>query len=305
MTSRETKLNNSISRNTLYFDESGVPSLNDKKQYFILTGVIADNTEFRELSAYYYKLKLKHFGQEESIHSQKLFWKPKKAERAFIEELTPYLETLDFSYITIIVNKKAVLDSTPTTVPKNPFATSFSEAKSIWKKSGLAVESFQGKTMEEILNVVKKSRFPDINKHYPLKIAYYTILKLYINDYMKSKKITDKDFEICFETSPNRERILRYTEEFYDEKKKNSRTERTSFAKKLKRSVYSISFPNKRAKYLGLEIADIISYGYNLSKYKGLNAKEVESYQKIWSCICKKRIALKKDYKFDCVHTIP
>lgn len=301
----EEKNNKITSRNTIYFDESGVSSLNDNGQFFILTGVIASNIEFRELSAYYHRLKLKHFGEEESIHSQELFWKPKKTEVTFIQELTPYLETLDFSYITVIVDKKAILAKAPTTTPRNPFKTTFSEAKSIWKKSGFSEEKFKEKTIEEILATVKQNKFPDINNHYPLRIAYYTILKLYLTDYVKNKKINEKDFEICFETSPNRERILRYTEEFFDERRKGNNKEKTSFAENLKNSIYSISFPNKRAKYLGLEIADIISYGYNLSKYKRLNNKEVESYKEIWNTICRKRNALKKDYKFDCLHTVP
>ena len=94
-------------------------------------------------------------------------------------------------------------------------------------------------------------------------------------------------------------------EQFFDERRKGNNKEKTSFAENLKNSIYSISFPNKRAKYLGLEIADIISYGYNLSKYKRLNNKEVDSYKEVWNTICRKRNALKKDYKFDCLHTVP
>lgn len=37
------------------------------------------------------------------------------------------------------------------------------------------------------------------------------------------------------------------------------------FAKDLSKDLYCLSFPNKTAKYLGLEIADLISYGYYLS----------------------------------------
>lgn len=296
---------NNSSRNTLYFDESGVSSLKDKGQFFILTGVIAKNIEFQNLATYYYRLKLKHFDDEKPIHSQELFWNPKKQEKEFIEELTPYLETLDFAYITVIVDKKALLSSIPSTSPKNPFYTTFSEAKSIWEKSGFSVEKFKEKTIEEVLEVVKKSKFQDVNKQYPLEIAYHTILKKYISDYVKKRKIDIKDFEICFETSPNRERILRYTERFFNERKSWDSKERTSFAETLKDSIYSISFPNKRAKYLGLEIADMISYGYNLSKNKRLNNEEVESYKKIWDVICKKRNFLKRDFKIDCLYTIP
>ena len=69
--------------------------------------------------------------------------------------------------------------------------------------------------------------------------------------------------------------------------------------------MYSISFPNKKARYLGLEIADIISYGYNLSKYKKINFSEVESYKDVWGIICKKRYILKRDFGIDYVYKIP
>lgn len=205
----------------------------------------------------------------------------------------------------MIINKKAILKNAPLTSPKNPFNTTFSEAKSTLQKNGFSTVEIRKKSIDEVLNIIKKTKFPNINNQYPLQISYKTILNTYINTYVKNLGLKNPQFEICFETSPNRERIIKYTEAFFEERKNTKPKERTSFAKKLKDSVYSISFPNKKARYLGLEIADIISYGYNLSKYKRINKKEVESYKDVWDIICTKRHELKRDYKIDCVYKIP
>lgn len=290
-------------RNTIYLDESGISSFKDKSRFFVLTGVIANNFELAQLSEYYFRLKLKYFGEEKPIHSVDLFWKPNKQRILFVKELVEYLETIQFGFLTVIVNKDKVLKSAPLTHPNNPFNTTFSEAKSIWKYKGYATEKFGEKTIDEVIEIVKQSQFPDINNYYPLRIAYYTLLKQYLNDYSKKLQTEDCEFEICFETSPNRERIIKYTEEFYEERKKSNTKEKTSFATKLKDQVYSISFPNKSAKYLGLEIADIISYGFSLSRHKRIN--EVPLYKDVWDIISRRRIALKKDFNIECVYEIP
>ncbi len=289
-------------RITIYFDESGVSSLKDQGRFFILTGVIANNSEFAQLSEYYFRLKLKYFKEEAPIHSVDLFWNKDEKIELFIKELVEYLETIQFGFLTVVVDKERVLESTPLTNPNNPFLTTFSEAKSIWQKKGLTTEKFKEKTIEEILEIVRKYKFPNINNYYPLKISYYTLLKKYLNEYAKRLEIDNCEFEICFETSPNRERIIRYTEEFYEERKKGNPKEKTNFAVNLKNHVYSISFPNKSAKYLGLEIADIVSYGFSLSRYKRINKAPL--YKDVWDIISKRRTDIKRDFKFDCLEEI-
>ncbi len=147
-------------RNTIYLDESGVSSLKDKKRFFILTGVIANNSEFQSLSEYYFRLKYKYFNEDKTLHSKDLFWEPDEKEKSFIVELVKYLETLDFSFIVVIIDKEEILKTIPLTNPNNPFHTTFSEAKSIWKRNGLATETFKDKTINEVLEVVKKNAIP-------------------------------------------------------------------------------------------------------------------------------------------------
>lgn len=303
MASNETKFNNSISRNTLYFDESGVGSFNDKKRYFILTAIIANNNDFHQLSEYYFRLKLKHFKENKPIHSYDLFWEPKINTQKFIPELTEYLETVPFGILTVVIDKERILRETTTTEIRYPYRSTFTQAISIWKKSGLAKETFASKTIKEVIDVIGQYEIPDIDNHYPLKIAYKTILKEYINNYAKKFSKNEEGFEICFETSPNRERILKYTESFYNERKTGNPSEKTSFAEKLKNSIYSISFPNKSSRYLGLEIADMVSYGFSLSKYKRFD--KVPYFKPIWNTISKKRTDLKKEFGVDCLIELP
>jgi hypothetical protein len=290
-------------RNTLYFDESGVGSFKDSSRYFILTAVIANNNEIKQLSEYYFRLKYKYFNDNIPIHSNELFWKPNSKVKNFIPELTNYLQTLPFGILTVVVDKEKLLKDAPQVKLRNPYQTKLTQAKSIWKQSGFAIETFEGKSVNEVLEVIKNFETKDIDNHYPLRIAYKTILKEYITNYSKNFGLKDCEFEICFETSPNRERILKYTERFYNETKTNNAKEKTSFAKNLKQNVYSISFPNKSSRYLGLEIADMVSYGFNLSRYKRLN--EIEDFKPVWDVINKKRVELKKGFNIDCLIEIP
>jgi hypothetical protein len=297
-------LSNANNRNTIYIDESGVASLKDKGKFFILTGIIANNYEFSLLSEYYFRMKLKYFENEIPLHSFDLFRKPSKEEKLFIEELEKYLETLSFGMITIIVDKKKIIKNTNITSPKNPYNVNFSKAKSLWLENKLNTsQKFLDLSIREILNVVKNTEFPNINNYYPLEISYHTLLKTYLNEYAPKMKLQTSEFEICFETSPNREKIIRYTEEMFEERRTNNLKLKTKFAEELKENIYGISFPNKKAQYLGLELADIISYGFNLSK-KG-KLKEYPYYAKIWSVIKNKEISYKKIHNLESVYNLP
>ncbi len=286
-------------RSTIYFDESGISSLNDSGRFFVLTGVIANNSDFNQLTEYYFRLKLKYFGEEKSVHSVELFWKPDLQTQMFILELHKYLETIPFGFITIVVDKNKIRQQAPLVTINNPYQTSFAKAKSIWIKKGYPIQQFESKTVREVLNEIYIYKIYDINKYYPLISSYKKLLYEYISNYSRSMNTDRYDFEICFETSPNRERILKYTEEFFNEQIEGSQKEKTSFAKSLKEKVYSISFPNKSAKYLGLEIADMISYGFSLSRNKRLN--EVTHFKPIWETINKRRLELRREYNVQCV----
>jgi hypothetical protein len=58
-----------------------------------------------------------------------------------------------------------------------------------------------------------------------------------------------------------------------------------------------MSFPYKRARYLGLELADIIAFGFNLSLYN--KASTSVSYSKIWEAINRRRIEFKNKKGID------
>ena len=93
--------------------------------------------------------------------------------------------------------------------------------------------------------------------------------------------------QICFESSVYQSRILKYTDRFLQE------------SEFLKQSLYNISFPNKKAKFLGLEIADIISYGYYLSSHH--RRKKNKLYEDIWKVIQRRRRDIEERYDMKCV----
>jgi len=132
-------------------------------------------------------------------------------------------------------------------------------------------EDFFNKPTKEVFKIISEHTIRNINNYQPLFLAYRTILGIYFNLICKKLyKTTDKDYDkikpftqLKFETSPNKVRLLKFTESL--------RNEDSDLAKILVNKIYDISFPFKKARYMGLEIADIISYGYHLEKYKRLS----------------------------------
>ena len=65
----------------------------------------------------------------------------------------------------------------------------------------------------------------------------------------------------------------------------------------LKNNLTGISFPYKKARYLGLELADIISYGFNLSLYN--KASTNIFYKEIWEAVNRRRVEFKTKKDID------
>jgi hypothetical protein len=63
--------------------------------------------------------------------------------------------------------------------------------------------------------------------------------------------------------------------------------------------MFDISFLLKKAQYIGLEIADIISYGYNLQKYKRLT--QTPMYRPIRKVSLRRNKVVKKEMGIDCI----
>lgn len=280
---------NKGSRNTIYFDESGIPSLKNLEEqdfkHFILTGVVSNNYEFEKLEAYYYKLKMKYFGKNKLIHSAELFRNPSQKEINYIKELSLFLDSIPFYSFTVIVDKEKVYSQAETVSASNPFSTNIHKLKSIWKQSFIG-KDFKDLTIDESITLIQEYRFKDINMLYPLQTAFKKILEQYTDECIhKLYNEHHPQIEICFESSPFRKNILTEIEKYTHEKDISS-DQKTLFAVDLERVLFNISFPNKKAKYMGLEIADLISYGYYLKQRREL--KQHPSFAKIWKIIKKR-----------------
>lgn len=287
-------------RHTIYIDESGTASLKDKGRYFVLTGVIATNHSFNNVEEFYFNLKRKYFGYIQHLHSVELFsantrylrkskaqlFKIKKYRRKYIQELAYFLDTVPFVFLTVIVDKRRMLKSLHPVKINHLWATTIGEAKRIFIKKDKNTTSFSKSKIEEIINIIRQYKILPIDYFRPLEVAYKELLEQHIKNFLKSIYI-GSSIQICFESSVYQSRILKYTDRFLQE------------SEFLKQSLYNISFPNKKAKFLGLEIADIISYGYYLSSHHRRSKNKL--YEDIWKVIQRRRKDIEERYDMRCV----
>ena len=274
----------------LYIDESGVADLNDTKtQYFILTGVITDSELFKNYNSYYCQLKIKYLGDNIGIHSHQLFFKPGRYKRRFIKELSYFIDNIPFCFFTVAVNKKRLLSKIPKRKVSDPLATTFRKAISIYVENGKSREDLYLAPVSQAISEISKYRFKDINRYYALEVTYKELLTKYLTDYETKINKEQKDFEICFEESSNKGRVLELTEKF--------KTLPDPLKNGLKNNLTGISFPYKKARYLGLELADIISYGFNLSLYN--KASTNIFYKEIWEAVNRRRVEFKTKKDID------
>lgn len=276
-------------RNTLFFDESGeekmpqekIPS-SSKDRFFIYTSVIMKNSNIYSYQKYYSQIKNKNLKDNLSFHSSDFFHTATKQKINFINVLAEFLDTISFQYITVIVDKKKMFDKQKQVTPYEPMDTSLRKALSIHLEKNDSQNNFYTLQIKEILKEISQYKFWDKSDYYPLEISYKTILEIYFNKLYpdpKKKPLT----KICFETSPNKERLLHYTDILRNPMNHN---EKTDLSNHIYKYIYDISFPFKKAQYLGLEIADLIGYGYNLEINKRLS--KVPMYKPIRTILLNK-----------------
>jgi hypothetical protein len=297
-------------RSTLFIDESGVASLNDSRRYYILTGVMAKNSMFHNLTSYYILLKRKYFGTAHIFHANEIFsptfgGRQSKGSRKklfriarykdnFAEEIALLIDSLPFAFKTVIIDKKSLLDNSSRINIKAPDKATFKKAYSVWQSRYPQnnYSDFERLSVKEVLNIVKSLTVPNIPSHYPLEVALKDLLNTYFTEYWKLAMDNGPAGGICIENSSDVPRIMKYFNAFLDDKDENN--DRTPLAKGMRLKIIDISFPNKHAKYPGLEIADIISYGFHLKMNRRLS--KTEAYAPIWKVI-QKRMKEYESYK--------
>jgi hypothetical protein len=278
-------------RASMYLDESGDPSIRSKKGKFILTGVIADNKSLEDYRPYYIQLKRKYFGFTESLHaveifnaarkdSKSLFYTNDKKKKEFINELANLIDLLPFFSFTIIVDIQAIKKSIKEVSIRRPYDTTLGEAIRIYKKAHSEVNDFEEINAKDLFSILRSYKIPASKDNYPLEIALTKSIELFIERFLKNRNFCDsnKTGEIFYEDNSQSQDILKIINGLKDQGA--SKGKLTSFAKRFRSKVYCVSFPNKQSKHLGLELADIISYGFHLKSHKKLSKNEF--YKPIW-----------------------
>lgn len=306
--------NRSLSRKTLFIDESGVASLKDSSNYFIMTAVISTNEEFNKMQSYYIHLKQKFNGYSPPIHATDLFREKGfnyvnksrsnllrigKVRGRYIKELAQFIDTIPFVYITCVIDKRSLLNTSEVVALRNPLKTTFKKAISVCKESSIEIEEFKNLSIQDVLKILGEYKIKNQNNYKPLEIAYIELLRKYNDDYIRNfcYENTNKDqykgtsFELCFETSSNRTRLINLTDKIL------SGYNGDEFRENMTKRLYCLSFANKSAKYLGVEIADLISYGYSL-RYRRVLGKN-KLYSPLWKVIKKREKELIKNKNFN------
>jgi hypothetical protein len=93
--------------------------------------------------------------------------------------LAKFLDTLPFLYRAIIVDKKALFDSSAKTKIKKPMETTFKKALPIHTEKEFPHNDFYNKTIKEILQITSSYSIKNIYDYYSLTLAYKTILEEY------------------------------------------------------------------------------------------------------------------------------
>lgn len=275
------------SKNILYFDESGIADLKDlQTKYFILTCIITDEISFQKYNPYYFQLKYKYFDSYAELHSHDLFYRPTKTTLEFISELLYFIDNIPFCFLCVAIKKKPLLDRTKKVRTRRPLDTTLNQALSIYTKYGLKRKDFFREEISSIIKKISNFEMLSVDRYFPLEKSLQTVLERYNSRYrtiINTKE--EKEYELFLEDSPNKRRILKYIEKYQTSQREITGT------------LSNISFPTKKAKYLGLELADIISFGFNLYINKRLRYNK--AYIPIWNVINKRSREFKKKKDWD------
>lgn len=297
---------NKYSRCTMYFDESGIPSFKNVNQkynrYFIFTGLLGNNFDFERLEAYYYRLKKKYFNHNILVHSAELFKNNSSKTKLYIKELASFIANIPFYPITVVVDKKKAYSKAEFTTPTDPFSSTLHLIKSVWSTNSHAGENFKDVTIEQALKLMRAYKFKNINNIYPLQKAFKEILAQYTH---KTKRYLfdnhSPQLELCFETSPYRFEIIEMIDR-YTQFKNLTDSDEKELGVGLNACLFNVSFPNKNARFMGLELADLISYGYYLKTNRLLS--KVPAYKPIWKILRSREKEFERVKKLECAKKV-
>lgn len=240
-------------KNLLYIDESGVPSLTDKRsRYFLLAGVSVEEHRDNEISGFFEVLKRKYsINQGQPFHTTDLFeiksseiYLKAKDSRALAKSLAEFIEVAPFKVKVIAIDKIFLRKFLG--LPKNLNSSDFRNDN-----------TGTGKITRDIAYEIAASY-----------LFFWFSNEILTNDNNRGAIIAESRYDadhallLTFLNckTPSKHMIKDVNE-----------TENSKKAVSMRSRVSSIKFENKLGECAGLEIADLICYLANLKAHKKLN----------------------------------
>lgn len=251
-------------RYTLYVDESGVANLTEMQtKYFVLTGIVAEESIDRDLSSYFHYIKRRYdLPESESFHATS-FFQPKHKKKNplgvteakakdFCSSIAEFVNNTPFEVMVVAIKKRDVEE-----LLKMPKGYGFKGSAGHKKDKDIVYEIAARKLFLQFASLLKKRK------------AHGAIVA---ESRRKSDVVLIDTFLDCHDEG-------RFT---LASNKKSVRD--------LKERVVSICFKNKRAVDGALQIADLFSYTVYQYLCKTLNdSKKKRGLGILWKT-CSKRI---------------
>ena len=244
---------------TLYIDESGSSNIIHSDKYFVMGGIIVEDSVDSDTSAYLRYMKRRHdISEDACLHAVDLFELTDKPEflseakcKEFTESVAEYIENAPFTIKVYAVEKEVLL-----------------------KK----------------LKAPKGYRFMGSKAHKKDKeICYEVLTRKIIFDFVRILKKENATGSIVAESRRNSDQILLGTYlECQEPNIFEGRKALQALSIEAKDRIHSLCFSNKNSLKGGLEIVDIVSYCAFNELTKGFKGKNKKSVLIMWSRIKKK-----------------
>jgi hypothetical protein len=246
-----------MSEYILYLDESGIANLAQLgDRYFIISTLTVEVNADSELSGYLKHLKRRHgFKESDSLHAFELFEKKEspihikdnKQCKKFTESIIEFIENAPFNIHTYVIDKEMLCS---------------------------------------IISAPKGYRFKGSKRHAEDKeFAYEVLVRKILFDYAKFLSLKKSLGAIIAESRGNADSLVIRSFNMAQSKEETDNEKRTKIKERVRETIHSICFANKKSVRSGLELADMISYCANLELNGKMKKRDARGLKQMWEKI--------------------